>query len=58
MVMKKVYHRLDIYLPQTEKQTYPVVIVIYGSAWFSNNLKEMAFSSLGKSSCLMQDLLL
>jgi acetyl esterase/lipase len=46
---EKVYHRLDIYLPQTEKQTYPVVIVIYGSAWFSNNLKEMAFSSLGKS---------
>ena len=44
----KVYHKLDIYLPQTEKPTYPVVVVIYGSAWFSNNLKETVLSSLGK----------
>ena len=44
----KVYHKLDIYLPQTEKPTYPVVIVIYGSAWFSNNLKETVLPSLGK----------
>jgi acetyl esterase/lipase len=42
------YHKLDIYLPHAEKQLFPVVIVIYGSAWFSNNLKEMAFPSLGK----------
>lgn len=45
---EKVYHKMDIYLPQTEKPTYPVVIVIYGSAWFSNNLKETVLSSLGK----------
>jgi acetyl esterase/lipase len=45
---EKVYHKLDIYLPQTEKPTYPVVVVIYGSAWFSNNSKEMALPSLGK----------
>jgi len=44
----KVYHKLDIYLPQANKQTYPVVIVIYGSAWFSNNLKETVLPSLGK----------
>ncbi len=45
---EKVYHKMDIYLPQTEKPTYPVVVVIYGSAWFSNNLKETVLSSLGK----------
>jgi len=43
-----VYHRLDIYLPQGEKAMYPVVVAIYGSAWFGNNFKESAFTSLGK----------
>lgn len=38
----QVYHKLDIYLPQVEKDTYPVVVHIYGSAWFSNNSKGMA----------------
>ena len=38
----KVYHKLDIYLPEVEKESYPVVIHIYGSAWFSNNSKGMA----------------
>ena len=37
-----VYHKLDIYLPKVEKKTYPVVIHIYGSAWFSNSSKGMA----------------
>lgn len=36
------WHTLDIYLPKVEKETYPVVIHIYGSAWFSNNSKGMA----------------
>lgn len=36
------YHTLDIYLPKTEAKTYPVVIHIYGSAWFSNSSKGMA----------------
>lgn len=35
-------HKLDIYLPKVEKEAYPVVIHIYGSAWFSNNSKGMA----------------
>ena len=35
-------HKLDIYLPKVEKESYPVVIHIYGSAWFSNNSKGMA----------------
>ncbi len=33
------YHTCDIYLPKQEKASYPVVIHIYGSAWFSNNGK-------------------
>lgn len=35
------YHNLDVYLPATRptRHGYPVVIHIYGSAWFSNNSK-------------------
>ena len=36
------YHTCDIYLPKAEKAAYPVVIHIYGSAWFSNNSKGAA----------------
>lgn len=38
----QVYHKLDIYLPKEKKDKYPVVVHIYGSAWFSNNSKGMA----------------
>lgn len=44
-----VYHRLDIYLPKTPKEKYPVVIAIYGSAWMANNMKESVMFSIGKS---------
>jgi acetyl esterase/lipase len=44
----KEYHNLDIYLPNPEKPTYKPIIVIYGSAWFGNNLKQSAFDALGK----------
>lgn len=44
----KEYHNLDIYLPNLEKPTYKAIIVIYGSAWFGNNLKQFAYSALGK----------
>jgi acetyl esterase/lipase len=43
------YHRLDIYLPEVIKSTYPVVISIYGSAWFGNNLKGSDLSTIGKA---------
>jgi acetyl esterase/lipase len=43
------YHMLDIYLPEIEKQNYPAVIVIYGSAWFGNNLKGTDLPVIGKS---------
>ena len=36
------YHTLDIYIPKEKKDAYPVVVHIYGSAWFSNNSKGMA----------------
>ena len=36
------YHTCDIYLPKKEAAAYPVVIHIYGSAWFSNNSKGAA----------------
>lgn len=36
------YHTMDIYLPDTPADKYPVVVHIYGSAWFSNSGKGMA----------------
>lgn len=38
----KTYHTLDIYIPQEAKDSYPVVIHTYGSAWSSNNMKGSA----------------
>jgi acetyl esterase/lipase len=43
------YHMLDIYLPAVEKSVYPVVVVIYGSAWFGNSLKGSDLKTLGKA---------
>lgn len=40
-------HRMDIFLPKQEQPTYKAVIIIYGSAWFSNNAKAMASASIG-----------
>ena len=36
-------HKLDVHLPTTGKAPFPVVICIYGSAWFSNNSKGATF---------------
>lgn len=44
----KEYQRLDIHLPNMEKPSYKAIIVIYGSAWFGNNMKQAAFDALGK----------
>ena len=38
----KPYHTLDIYVPKEAKESYPVVIHTYGSAWSSNNMKGSA----------------
>lgn len=43
------YHRLDIYLPEGQKEVYPVVIYIYGSAWFGNDAKGAGMNSIGKA---------
>lgn len=44
----KEYHNLDIHLPNQDKPSYKAIIVIYGSAWFGNNMKQFAFNALGK----------
>lgn len=41
-------HKLDIYLPKDGKDKHPLVVVIYGSAWFANNAKEWGYQSVGK----------
>ena len=38
----KTYHTLDIYIPKEAKDSYPVVIHTYGSAWSMNNSKGSA----------------
>ncbi|MCK9341368.1 MAG: alpha/beta hydrolase [Bacteroidales bacterium] len=40
-------HNMDIYLPKEQKNKCQAIIVIYGSAWFSNNAKAMASASIG-----------
>jgi acetyl esterase/lipase len=42
-------HMMDIYLPAQKKASYPVVILIYGSAWFSNDLKGNDMETIGKA---------
>ncbi|MDO4461153.1 MAG: alpha/beta hydrolase [Bacteroidia bacterium] len=32
-------HKMDIYLPKGEQESYKVIVAIYGSAWFANNAK-------------------
>ena len=41
-------HSMDIYLPKDGAASHQVIVVIYGSAWFSNNAKGMAYMSFGK----------
>ncbi len=41
-------HKLDIYRPADNKALHKVVVIIYGSAWYSNNSKENAFREIGQ----------
>ena len=43
-----VSHRMDIFLPEVSKASYPAVMVIYGSAFFGDNMKQNAYKTLGK----------
>lgn len=43
------YHALDIYLPKTFAQKYPVVVYVYGSAWLSNHSKGADLNTIGKA---------
>lgn len=38
-------HRLDIHLPAIGKAPFPIVVAIYGSAWFSNSSKGTIFTT-------------
>jgi len=42
-------HKLDIHLPPTGQSSYKAVVLIYGSAWFANNMKQIAFQAMGKT---------
>lgn len=44
----KEYHNLDIYLPTSPKPAYKAIVVIYGSAWFGNNMKQSVLEPIGK----------
>jgi acetyl esterase/lipase len=37
-------HRLDIHLPKNGKAPFPIVVAIYGSAFFSNSSKAVVFN--------------
>lgn len=39
---KEAYHTMDVYLPKQKQDKYPVIVHIYGSAWFSNSSKGTA----------------
>lgn len=43
-----VWHKLDIRIPNTNKPSYKAVVIIYGSAWYGNNMKQMSFDIMGK----------
>lgn len=45
----KAFHTLDIYLPKIAKTNYPVVVLIYGSAWMSNSGKGSDMNTLGSA---------
>jgi acetyl esterase/lipase len=47
-------HKLDIFLPKIGKGPFPVVIAIYGSAWFSNSSKSANFH-VGLDQALLND---
>jgi len=39
---------MDIYLPEISQASYPVVMIIYGSAFFGNDMKQRAYDALGE----------
>lgn len=41
-------HMMDIYTPKDGKALHKVIVIIYGSAWYSNNSKGKAFNEIGQ----------
>lgn len=44
-----VSHRMDIFIPEISKASYPAVMIIYGSAFFGDDMKQNAYNIFGKS---------
>lgn len=40
-------HRLDLHIPDDGKERHKLIVLIYGSAWFSNHDKGTAFKTMG-----------
>ena len=43
-----VSHRMDIFIPKTSQPPYPAILVVYGSAFFGNDMKQIAYQTLGE----------
>lgn len=43
-----VSHSMDIYLPKTNTPSYPAVLIVYGSAFFGNDMKQDAYNTLAE----------
>ncbi len=44
----QIYHNLDIHLPNVVQASYKPIVIIYGSAWYANDLKDVAFQTMAK----------
>lgn len=44
-----VSHRMDVYLPKSNRPSHPVVLLVYGSAFFGNDMKQDAYNTFGES---------
>lgn len=42
-----VSHKMDVYLPKMSKSQYPAIIIVYGSAFFGDDMKQDAYTTLG-----------
>lgn len=43
-----VSHRMDVFLPEISQASYPAVVIVYGSAFFGDDMKQVAFKTLGE----------
>lgn len=41
-------HTLDVFIPNDGKDKHKLIVIIYGSAWYGNNLKSHAYMAIGR----------